>query len=59
VNELDVGAVDRLMERRHNLAAHMKTQEAELVATGQRLAALDLTIHRLRQKKARQTETTN
>ena len=51
--EQEQATIDRLTERRHTLAAHLAEQENELTETGQRLAALDMTIYRLRQKAAK------
>jgi hypothetical protein len=53
VSEVDTAAIDRLTAKRHVLAAHLAAQETELKETGQRLAALDVTIYRLRQKAAK------
>ena len=59
MNELEQVTIARLEERRHKLAAHLAEQESELKDTGQRLAGIDETIIRLRQRAARQTKTTN
>jgi hypothetical protein len=46
----DLGAIDRLTERRQKLARQMEGLENKLIETGRKIAGLDETLYRLRQK---------
>ena len=55
MNNLDGATVDRLTERRNNLAAHMADLERQMVDVGCKIAALDETLRRRRLQKAAAT----